>query len=60
MDTRLIAANPAEFETECLVAFALDHGNNKKPEPALASKHPGLEAAIADLVSSGEITGKGE
>jgi leucyl aminopeptidase len=58
MDTRLIAANPAEFETECLVAFALDHGNNKKPEPALATKHPGLEAAIAELVSSGEITGK--
>ena len=25
MDTRLIAANPAEVETECLVVFALDH-----------------------------------
>src|ERR1051326_4462448 len=58
MDTRLIAANPAEVETECLVIFSLDHGSNKKPEPALAAKHPGLEAAVAELVSSGEISGK--
>src|SRR5438270_6982338 len=58
MDTRLIAANPAEVETECLVAFSLDHGSNKKPEPALTIKHPGLEGAVAELVSSGEISGK--
>lgn len=58
MDTRLIAANPAEFETECLIVFALDQGTNKKPEPALASKYPGVEAAISELVASGEISGK--
>jgi len=58
MDTRLIAANPAEFETECLVTFSLDHGSNKKPEPALTPKQAGLEAAISELISSGEISGK--
>src|SRR6478609_10480746 len=65
MDTRLIAASPAEVDTECLVVFALDHsvksqgGNTKdKPEPRLAVKDATLEKAVADLVSSGEVTGK--
>jgi leucyl aminopeptidase len=76
MDTRLIAANPAEVETECLVVFALDHatkdGANKdmaktnqsagkeapKPEPHLAIKDGILEKAVAELVASGEVTGK--
>src|SRR5438270_9394208 len=58
MDTRLIAANPVEFETECLIVFSLDQGNNKKPEPVLATKLPALESAITELVSSGEISGK--
>src|SRR6266571_4136306 len=70
MDTRLIAANPAEVDTECLVIFALDHsvksqgsnsqGSNSKdkPEPRLTVKDAALEKAVADLVSSGEVTGK--
>ncbi|HEY4676274.1 MAG TPA: M17 family peptidase N-terminal domain-containing protein, partial [Candidatus Angelobacter sp.] len=81
MDTRLIAANPADVETECLVVFALDHatkdssnkdGANKdlaksnqpsgkdapKPEPRLALKDGVLDKAVADLVASGEVTGK--
>ncbi|MGZ4872422.1 MAG: M17 family peptidase N-terminal domain-containing protein, partial [Candidatus Angelobacter sp.] len=77
MDTRLIAANPAEVETECLVVFALDHAakdgaskdltksnqaSNKeqaaKPEPRLAIKDGILEKAVAELVASGEVTGK--
>src|SRR5438270_5000506 len=74
MDTRLIAANPAEVETECLVVFALDHATKDagkdpaksnqtgkeapKPEPRLAIKDAGLEKAVAELVSSGEVTGK--
>jgi len=67
MDTRLIAANPAEVDTECLVVFALDHsvksqGGNinskEKPEPRLAVKDAALEKAVADLVSSSEVTGK--
>src|SRR5579859_1862131 len=59
MDTRLIiAANPAEIETECLVAFSLDHSSNKDPKPALTPRQPGLEAAVAELIASGEISGK--
>ncbi|HEV8491750.1 MAG TPA: leucyl aminopeptidase, partial [Candidatus Angelobacter sp.] len=57
----------AEVDTECLVVFALDHSvksqggdgkNKEKPEPRLAVKDSALEKAVADLVSSGEITGK--
>jgi leucyl aminopeptidase len=63
MDTRLIAANPAEVETECLVAIVLDHsgkdhGPNQKSEPRLTVKDPALEKAVADLIASGEVTGK--
>ena len=62
MNTKLITANPAEVETECLIAFALDHGEdhgeNKKPEPRLAVKDPAVEKAAADLIASGEISGK--
>ncbi len=77
MDTRLIAASPAEVETECLVVFALDHsvkdhankdlnskgqGSNSnskdKPEPHLTVKDAALDKAVADLVASGEVTGK--
>src|SRR6201994_4766414 len=64
METRLIAANPAEVETECLVAITLDHGskdaNGKdwKSEPRLAVKDAALEKAVADVFASGEFTGK--
>ncbi|HEX7285905.1 MAG TPA: leucyl aminopeptidase [Candidatus Angelobacter sp.] len=58
MDTKLIIANPAEVESECLVVFALDHGDNKKPEPRLALKDAAVEKAAAELIASGEITGK--
>ncbi len=69
MEIRLIAASFADVETECLVAIALDHGalNNggatngtkQKTEPKLAVKDAALEKAVADLITSGEITGKG-
>jgi len=58
MDTKVIIANPAEVETECLVVFAVDQGDNKKPEPKLAVKDPSLDKAVADLISSGEVSGK--
>ena len=58
MDTRLIAANSAEVETECLVVIALDHGAKQKNEPRLTVKDAALEKAVAELISSGEITGK--
>ena len=58
METRLISRAFAEVDTECLVVVALDHGDKQKPEPKLAFKDAGLDKAIAELVASGEITGK--
>jgi leucyl aminopeptidase len=58
MDTRLIVANFAEVDTECLVAIALDHGSNQKNEPRLTVRDSALDKAVAELISSGELTGK--
>ncbi|HLJ87226.1 MAG TPA: leucyl aminopeptidase [Candidatus Angelobacter sp.] len=58
MDTRLIAGNFADVETECLVMIALDHGDKQKTEPKLANKDGSAEKAVADLIAAGEITGK--
>ena len=59
MDLRLITANLADVESECLVVVALDHGDKQKPNPRLAVKDAApLDKAIAELVASGEITGK--
>jgi leucyl aminopeptidase len=64
MELRLIAANLAEVESECLVAFALDYApadkGNKKTEPKLASQDSALDKAIAELTASGEISGKAQ
>ncbi len=58
METRLLTANLPDVETECLVVFALDHGDKQKPAPQLAVKDSNAEKAVAELVASGEITGK--
>src|SRR5215472_5442880 len=58
METRLISRAFAEVDTECLVVVALDHGDKQKPEPKLAFKDAAVDKAIAELVASGEITGK--
>jgi leucyl aminopeptidase len=58
MDLRLITSSPAEVETECLVAFALDHGDKQKTEAKPAHKDSALGKAMEELIVSGEITGK--
>ena len=58
MDIRLIASSLAEVATECLTVFALDHGDKQKSAPRLAGKDAAVEKAAAELLSSGEITGK--
>src|SRR5262245_49815797 len=58
MDTRLIASTFSTVDTECLVAVVLDHGDKQKNEPRLAFKDASLDKAAAELVASGEITGK--
>jgi len=58
MDIRLLSRSFAEVDSECLVVVALDHGEKQKNEPKLAFKDAVLDKAIAELVASGEITGK--
>jgi leucyl aminopeptidase len=58
MDIRLLSRSFAEVDSECLVVVALDHGDKQKNEPRLAFKDAVLDKAIAELVASGEITGK--
>jgi leucyl aminopeptidase len=62
MELRLITANLADVETECLIAMALDHGDKQKPNPRLALKDSAasaaLDKAVGDLVAAGEITAK--
>jgi leucyl aminopeptidase len=63
MELRLISTNLPEVESECLVAVALDHadkGDKQKNDPKPATRDAALEKAIAELVASGEITGKAQ
>jgi len=62
MNTTVSLFTPAQVETESLVAVVLDHSasteKNKKPELKVASSDAALQSAAADLLSSGELTGK--
>jgi leucyl aminopeptidase len=54
---------PSVLETESLVVVVLDHGipskdKNKKPELKVASSDAAIQSVAADLLSSGEVTGK--
>ena len=71
MKTTLSFATPAELETESLVAVVLDHAEKdastksqsasdkkEKPQLKLASGDGAAQSAAADLLASGELTGK--
>ena len=64
MKTTISSTTPSALETECLVVVVLDHANGKsdekdrKPELKLASSDAPLQAAAADLLASGEVSGK--
>jgi leucyl aminopeptidase len=65
MKTNLILSTPAQIETDCLVVVVLDRTNtpdngdkNAKPELSLESSDPPLKAAAAEVLGSGEVTGK--
>lgn len=64
MKTTISLSKPAEVETESLVAVVLDHCNaaasdkNKKPELKVASSDPAIQSCAADLLDSGEVSGK--
>ena len=66
MNTKLVLSKPAELETECLAVVVLDHSESKsqnngapeKPAPKIASPDPAIISAAAELIASGEVTGK--
>jgi leucyl aminopeptidase len=66
MKTTISFSAPAEVETECLVSVVLDDAEpaqnvkekDKKPELKVASADPAVQSAVADLLASGEVTGK--
>src|SRR2546423_14322945 len=58
MKTSLSFANPAQIETDCLALCVLDQGEKDKNVPKLLGADKAIEAAAANLISSGEVTGK--
>src|SRR5215471_7691163 len=58
METKLIVSSPSDVETECLVVFALDHGQKQQNDARLTSRDAALERAAAELLASGEVTSK--
>jgi leucyl aminopeptidase len=66
MKITLSASTPAELETETLVAVVLDHvdpaqkskGEKEKPQLKVASGDAAVQSVAADLLGSGELTGK--
>jgi leucyl aminopeptidase len=58
MNTKLSTQSPAALETECLVVAVLDHGDKDKNDARLTVADPALQSAVADLISTCEVTGK--
>jgi leucyl aminopeptidase len=67
MKTTISLSTPAQLETESLVAIVLDHSAKDRSDPAQKDAKPQLKIATvdaavqsvaADLLSSGEVTGK--
>jgi leucyl aminopeptidase len=58
MKTNLAFASPAEVETECLAVVVLDHGSKDKTELSIATSEGAVKDATAEVLASGEVTGK--
>src|SRR5919201_3844424 len=58
MKIELSFTAPSQVETECLVAVVLDRGEKDKPSPSIATDDKAVLNAAADLLASGEVTGK--
>jgi leucyl aminopeptidase len=63
MKTILSLAIPAEVDTECLAVVVLDRsekdrGAKDKPEVTAATNDGAVSAAAADVIASGEVSGK--
>jgi len=63
MKTILSLSNPAEIETECLVAIVLDRAeknssDKNKPQVSIETTDAAVKDAAADVIAGGEVTGK--
>jgi leucyl aminopeptidase len=58
MKANLLLTNPAQVETECLVVVALDRGSKDKPEVILEVIDDAVKKAAAEVIASGELSGK--
>ncbi|MCU1284345.1 MAG: Cytosol aminopeptidase PepA [Acidobacteriales bacterium] len=62
MKTKLVSSAVADIQSECLVAIVLDHNTDKskdaKPDAKIASADFGFTEALADVIASGDVTGK--
>jgi leucyl aminopeptidase len=58
MKTNLTLSNPAQVETECLVVVALDRAAKDKPEVSIETADAAVKTAAAEVIASGEVTGK--
>jgi leucyl aminopeptidase len=64
MKTTISVSTPAEVETEALVALVLDQSaaspadKNKKPELKVSPADAAVSSVAADLLASGELSGK--
>ncbi|MGH9513306.1 MAG: leucyl aminopeptidase [Terriglobales bacterium] len=58
MKTNLSIANPAEVETECLVAVVLDRGTEPKTEISIETNDDAVKESANEIIGSGEISGE--
>src|SRR5271157_1412113 len=64
MKITICTTTPSQIETECLVVPVLDasaaasNGEKPKPAPQLQTDDKAVLDAAADLIASGEVTGK--
>jgi len=58
MKTILSLSAPAEVETECLAVVVLDHGSKDNPDARVAAHDNAMSQAAADVIASGEVSGK--
>jgi len=58
MKTEISFSAPSQIETECLVAVVLDRSQNGKSNPSLETSDKAVAAAAADLLATGEVSGK--
>jgi leucyl aminopeptidase len=58
MNTKLSFAQPSQIETECLAVAVLDDGEGSKNQPRLLVQDQAVQSAAAELINSGEVTGK--